>query len=411
MRPLDLVHSALRALRAHKLRSFLTLLGVIIGVTTMVSVVGVIAGLDAYVKDQIIRLAPDVFVVDRFGIIQSHSEFIQALKRPSLTWADYERVSQAGLPHVAQVSTRAFRSMTVKFRDKHLANVFVVGTTANFAGMLKFETESGRYFSEQENQAAAYVAVIGADTRDELFPHLDPLGRTLTLGGLPFRIIGVFTRQGKAMGFSRDNVVCIPVQVYRKNFMGRHDSLNLQVQARGGVASLDAATDEVRALLRASRHTAFKDPDPFGILTQDVLQALWKQISRAAFVLMLLVASVSLGVGGVVIMNIMLVSVVERTPEIGIRLALGARKRDIARQFLLEAATLSLCGGLAGLAAGAVVTWVVRELVDFPARLTPGIVGASLAVFSSTARCCGRWDPRPCASRCAPSPPRSCAAS
>jgi putative ABC transport system permease protein len=380
MQPRDLVHGALRALRAHKLRSFLTLLGVIIGVTTMVSVVGVIAGLDAYVKDQVIRLAPDVFVVDRFGIIQSRSEFIQALKRPVLTWADYQRVSQAGLPHVGQVSTRAFRTMTAKFRDRHLGNVFVVGSTPNFAEMLKFETESGRYFSAQEDQAAAYVAVIGADTRDELFPHLDPLGRTLTLGGLPFRIIGVFARQGKALGFSRDNVVCIPIQVYRKNFLGRHDSLNLQVQARDGVAGLDPAMDEVRALLRASRHTAFKDPDPFGILTQDVLQALWKQISRAAFVLMVLVASVSLGVGGVVIMNIMLVSVVERTPEIGVRMALGARKRDISRQFLLEAALLSLCGGLAGLAAGSLVTWAVRHLVDFPARITPGIVGASLGV-------------------------------
>ena len=368
MRPGDLLHSALRALRAHKLRSFLTLLGVINGVTTMVSVVGVIAGLDAYVKAQIIRLAPDVFVVDRLGIIQSHRDLVQALKRPPLTWADFERVRRAGLPHTAQVSTRAFRTMTVKFRDRHLANVFVVGTTANFAGMFQFETESGRYFSDQEDQAAANLAVIGTDTRDELFPHLDPLGRTVTLGGLPFRVIGVLTRQGKALGFSRDNVVCIPIQVYRKNFMGPRDSLNLQIQARGGVAGLDPAMDEVRALLRAARHTPFKDPDPFGILTQDVLQDLWKQISRAAFVLMLLVASVSLGVGGIVIMNIMLVSVVERTAEIGIRLALGARKRDIARQFLLEAAMLSLCGGLVGLGSGALVTWVVREWVAFPAR-------------------------------------------
>ena len=138
--------------------------------------------------------------------------------------------------------------------------------------------------------------------------------------------------------------------------------------------------DEVRTLLRAARHTGFKAPDPFGILTQDVLQDLWKQVSRAAFVLMALVASVSLGVGGVVIMNIMLVSVAERTVEIGIRLALGARKRDVARQFLLEAAALSLCGGLLGLLAGAGITWGVRDLVGFPARITPGIVAASLAV-------------------------------
>jgi len=319
-------------------------------------------------------------VIDRFGIIQSHRDFIQALKRPLLTWADFERIKHASLPNTAQVSTRAFRSMTVKFGEKHLANVFVVGSTPNFAEMFALETESGRYFSENENTSAANVAVIGADTRDELFPHLDPLGRTLTLGGLPFRIIGVFSRQGKALGFSRDNLVCVPIQVYRKNFMAAKDSLNIQVQARGGVAGLDASVDEVRALLRAARHTGFRDPDPFGILTQDALQDLWKQISRAAFVLMLLVSSVSLGVGGIVIMNIMLVSVVERTAEIGIRLALGARKRDISRQFLLEAAILSLCGGVAGLVLGTCVAWVVRTLADFPAQITPGIVGASIAV-------------------------------
>jgi putative ABC transport system permease protein len=380
MRPADLLRAALRALRAHKLRSFLTLLGVIIGVTTMVSVVGVIAGLDAYVKDQVIRLAPEVYVVDRFGIIQSHKDFIQALKRPLLTWADFERVRNARLAHTGQVSTRAFRSMTVKAGDKHLANVFVIGSTPNFAPMFKLDTEAGRYFTESEDQSAANVAVIGADVREELFPHLDPLGRTLTLGGLPFRIIGLFTRQGKALGFSRDNVVCIPIQVYRKNFMGAKDSLNIQVEAKGGVAGLEASVDEVRALLRASRHTAFRDPDPFGILTQDSLQELWKQVSRAAFVLMLLVSSVSLGVGGVVIMNIMLVSVVERTAEIGIRMAIGARKQDIRRQFLLEAAALSLAGGCIGLLAGSGVAWVVRVLVDFPARITPSIVGASLGV-------------------------------
>jgi putative ABC transport system permease protein len=378
--PRDLALAALRALRAHKLRSFLTLLGVIIGVATMVSVVGVISGLDAYVQEKIIRLAPDVFVVDRLGIIQSHRDLIQALKRPLLTWADFERVRNANLPHTAQVSTRAFRSMTVRFGDKHLANVFVVGTSPNFADMFNFETATGRYFLASEDQAAANVAVIGADTRDELFPRLDPLGRTLTLGGLPFRIIGVFARQGKTLGFSRDNLVCVPIQVYRKNFMAAGDSLNLQIQARGGVAGLEASMDEVRALLRAARHTGFRDPDPFGILTQDALQDLWKQVSRAAFVLMLLVSSVSLGVGGIVIMNIMLVSVVERTTEIGIRLALGARKRDIARQFLLEAAVLSLAGGVIGLLLGAGCAWGVRTLVDFPARITPGIVFASVAV-------------------------------
>jgi putative ABC transport system permease protein len=385
----DLARTALRALRAHKLRSFLTLLGVIIGVATMVSVVGVIAGLDQYVKEQVIRMAPDVYVVDRMGIIRSYSEFVQALKRPLLTWADYELVRRMQLAHTAQVSTRAFRTMTVRWGDKHLANVYVVGCSSNFASMFNLDLDAGRYFSDGEDQASANVALVGADVRDELFPHLDPLGRTLTVGGLPFRIVGVFTRQGKALGFSRDTVVCIPIQVYRKNFMGAQDSLNLQFQARGGVADLDASVDEVRALLRAARHTPFRDPDPFGVLTQDVLKDLWVQISRAAFVLMLLVSSVSLGVGGVVIMNIMLVSVVERTNEIGVRLAMGARKRDIARQFLLEAALLSLFGGLVGLLVGSGAAWAVRALADFPARITPGIVILSVLVSTLTGLAAG----------------------
>ena len=376
----ELVRSALRALRAHKLRSFLTLLGVIIGVTTIVGVVAVISGLDTYVKEKVIRLAPDVYIVDRFGIIQSQKEFLQALKRPLLTFQDFERIQNANLPHVSQVSTRAFKSMRVDAGDRHLKNATVIGCTANFASLFKFEFEDGRFFTSNENDLSANVATVGADLRDELFPGLDPMGRTILIRGLPFRIIGTFPRQGKSIGFSRDNVVCLPIQVYRKNFMSAKDSLSIQVEARGGVEALDDSVGEVRALLRAARHTPFHDPDPFGILTQDSLQALWKQISSAAFVLMLLVSSVSLGVGGIVIMNIMLVSVVERTTEIGIRMAIGARKRDIWRQFLLEAALLSLFGGVLGVAAGALVAWLVRTAAGFPAQITPGIVVSAVTV-------------------------------
>jgi putative ABC transport system permease protein len=385
----DLAFSALRALRAHKLRSFLTLLGVIIGVTTIVGVVGVIAGLDTYVKEKVIRMAPDVYIVDRFGIIRSQKEFVQALKRPLLTWRDFERVNGASLPHVAEVSTRAFKSMRVDCGPRHLSNCTVVGSTANFAELFKFEFDEGRYFTGNEDDMSANVAVVGADVKDELFPGLDPIGRTLLIRGLPFRIVGLFTHQGRALGFSRDNIVCIPIQVYRKNFMTDKDSLNIQVKARGGVEGLDASVEEVRAYLRALRHTAYHDPDPFGILTQDSLQELWKQISQAAFVLMILVSSVSLGVGGIVIMNIMLVSVVERTTEIGIRLALGARKVDIRRQFLLEAALLSLCGGLGGIACGALAVWAVRAAAGFPAQITPLIVGSGITASTAVGLAAG----------------------
>jgi putative ABC transport system permease protein len=376
----ELVLSALRALRAHKMRSFLTLLGVIIGVTTIVGVVGVISGLDTYVKEKVIRLAPDVYVLDRFGLIRSDKEFLQAIKRPLLTFQDYERIAGADLPHVAQVACRGFKSLRVDAGARHMSNTTVLGSTPNFAELMNFEVESGRSFNENENDMAANVAVVGADIQEELFPGMDPLGKTILVRGLPFRIIGTFPHQGRTMGFSRDTIVSIPIQVFRKNFMSAKDSLSIQVKARGGVENLEASIEDVRVLLRAMRHTAYRDPDPFGVFTQDALQELWKQISQAAFLLMLLVSSVSLGVGGIVIMNIMLVSVVERTTEIGIRMAIGAKKRDIWRQFLLEAAMLSLCGGVLGVLAGGLITWLVKSVVGFPAQITPGIVFASVTV-------------------------------
>jgi putative ABC transport system permease protein len=380
MSPSELLRAALRALRAHKLRSFLTLLGVIIGVTTIVAVVGVISGLDTYVKERVIVLAPDVFILRKIGMPQSTEDFLKQIRRPNMSWREYERISSGILPHTAQVAVGVGKSMQVKSGSRHLDAINVLGVSTNFASLFKLEFEGGRFFTEAEDHAAANVAVIGADTKDELFPRVDPIGRTLQLGGLSFKVVGLMPRQGRGVGFNQDVMIYVPAQVYRKNFMVADEMLNFYIQARGGVAGLDQSVDEVRALLRAMRHTAYRDPDPFGVLTQEALQELWKQISSAAFVLMLLVSSVSLGVGGIVIMNIMLVSVVERTQEIGIRMALGARKRDIRWQFLLEAAILSLCGGLLGVLAGAIIAWMVRVVAGFPAQITPGIVLSSVVV-------------------------------
>lgn len=376
----ELIRAALRALRAHKLRSFLTLLGVIIGVTTIVAVVGIISGLDTYVKEKVIVLAPDVYILRKIGIANSTEEFLRQLRRPPLTWQEYERLSSGVLTHTAQVAVGVGKSMAVNAGDKRLANITVLGASPNFGAMFSLEFEAGRYFTDSENTSAANVAVIGADTKDELFPRVDPIGRTLLLAGLPFRVIGLMPRQGRGIGFNQDGMIYVPSEVYRKNFMVASESLSFYIQGKDGVQGLDASIDEVRALLRAMRHTAYRSPDPFGLLTQEALQELWKQASSAAFILMLLVSSVSLGVGGIVIMNIMLVSVVERTQEIGVRMAIGARKRDIRRQFLLEAAILSLCGGILGVLVGAVIAWLVRAVASFPAQVGPGLVIASIAV-------------------------------
>lgn len=374
MTPKELLRVALRAIRAHTLRSFLTLLGVIIGVATIVAVVSVISGLNTYVKEKIIVLAPDVYLVEKFGIIRSRKEFLDALKRPPITYQEYERLSSGILQESSQVSAAAGNGMPVSYENKHLDSIAVIGTTPNFADLFNLDYESGRYFTENEDQAAQNVAVIGADTREELFPHLDPIGRTMLIRGLPFRIIGLMPKQGRSIGFNQDGRIYIPLQVYRKNFMASDESLELQIKARHGVEGLDASMDEVRALFRAMRHTSFRSPDPFGLITQESLQLLWKTISSAAFVLLMLISSVSLGVGGIVIMNIMLVSVVERTQEIGVRMALGARKRDIRRQFLLEAALLSAAGGVIGVLIGSIGAWTVRALAGFPAQITVPIV-------------------------------------
>jgi putative ABC transport system permease protein len=388
----ELLREALRALRANALRSGLTLLGIIIGVGTLVGVISVITGLDAFVNEKIIQLAPDVYVVTKFGIIRSREEFLDALKRRDLDWNDYQ-IAERTLRLADGVAAQAGGTTAVKFRDRRLADVQVQGTTANFGPMLRLDIVDGRFFSPSEDQAALGVVIIGSDVKDELFPHLDPLERTMLVGGTPYRVIGVLNKQGRVLGEERDRKVFIPIQAYRRQF-GVRDSLDLLVKARGGVAGVDASVDEVRALLRALRHTPFRGPDPFGVVTAESLTTLWRQISAAAFILSLLIASVSLGVGGIVIMNIMLVAVVERTREIGVRMALGARKRDVRRQFLTEAALLSLAGGVAGVVLGGLAALGVRGLLDFPAQVTPGIVMLGIVLAIGVGLAAGYWPAR-----------------
>ncbi|HVT59556.1 MAG TPA: ABC transporter permease [Thermoanaerobaculia bacterium] len=388
----ELLRESLRTLRAHGLRSFLTLLGIIIGVTTLVGVVAVISGLNGYVMEKVFALAPDVFVVSKFGIIRSHEEMLAALKRPNLDWHDLERIRPL-LRRAEQVGGSASSTLTVKYRDHRLADVVIYGTTANYARMLQLDLATGRFFLDSEAHAAQAVTVIGWDVKDELFAQVDPIGRTMLIGGFPYRVIGLIAKQGNVLGQSRDNQLFVPLDNYRKTF-GRRGSLNIFIQAKGGVAGIDAAADEARAVFRALRHTAFKAPDPFGLVTAGSLETLWRQISAAAFILSLLIASVSLGIGGIVIMNIMLVAVVERTQEIGLRRALGARKRDIRRQFLLESALLSVAGGLVGVLLGSLIALLVNNVLHFPARPGLGIVLAGLALSGGVGLLAGYWPAR-----------------
>ena len=387
---LDMFREALTSIRANALRSFLTLLGIIIGVSTIIAVVSVIAGLDGYVKEKVISaLSPDVYVLTKFGIIRSREEFLDALKRRDIDWGDYSLLTRV-LRDTEQMAAQAQGSGAVRFSEHRLPDMRIIGTTANYPELFSLDLVAGRCFSDSEARPGKNIAVVGWDIKEELFPQLDPVGREITVNGQPYRVIGLIKKLGSVLGQPQDNRVFIPLQAFQAQF-GVRQSLDLLLRARGGVAGLDRSVDEARAAMRALRHTGFNAPDPFGVVTAEALQSLWRQISGAAFLLMILISSVSLGVGGIVIMNIMLVSVLERTQEIGVRKAVGAREEDIRRQFLLEAALLSLGGGIVGAVFGVGACVVVKHVLMFPAAVSPGIVVIALALSALVGVVAGLW--------------------
>ncbi len=395
----ELIRVAWRAITAHKLRSALTLLGVIIGGMTVVGVVSVISGLNNYVATKLFSLSPDVYVVSRFGIITSREEFLAAIKRKRIDKKDFDAIQRLAQT-AGMIGAQSSTQKNVKLADKSISDVNIVGSTANIAELQNLDVEEGRYFTELENEHRAYVAVIGSEIREELFPRVDPVGRTVFIGNIPFRVVGLLVRQGSILGESQDNVVYVPRETLCKAW-GANRSMGIFVKAAGGVAGVPASMDEMRSIFRAIRHTSPSQPDPVSFVTGEAIQAIWKSISAGAFALLVVISGISLVVGAIVIANIMFVSVVERRSEIGLRLALGGRKRDILRQFLLEAALLAFGGGLVGVFLG----WVIARCVDafspLPALVSPFLVVMGLGIATLTGVLAGFF-PALKASRLAP---------
>jgi putative ABC transport system permease protein len=394
----DLARIALRSIRAHKLRSFLNLLGIIIAVTTIIAVISVVSGLNKYAADVISGLGPNTIIFSRFGIITSRAAFFDALKRKEITDDDVEAVRRL-VPQAKRVTGRVFSSHPVYAEGRRLSDIFVLGSGPEMPWMIGLELEDGRYFTQTEADAARPVAVIGWDIKDELFPYVDPVGRMINVEGKPFRVIGTMARQGSSFGQSQDRFVLVPLASFRRAF-GMTRGVDMFVEAPSEVSRKDVE-DAVRVVLRARRGTPFGAPDPFGIIDADALNTLWRSITFSAFALVIWISAISLVVGGVAIANTMFASVVERTHEIGVRKALGARRRDLHRQFLFEAVFLSFVGGVLGVALGWLAATAVGAWSPFPARVTPFLVTTGLSVATLSGLLAG-WLPAVRAARLDP---------
>jgi putative ABC transport system permease protein len=380
------IRLAFDTLRSHKLRSFLTLLGVIISVCTLIAVVSVIDGMDLYIADHMANLGSNVFVVTRFGIINNLKDWVDAQKRKRLFIEDMEWMHDT-LRLAKAVGGTSGHVADVKYGNQSLQDVNIRGVTANMINIGTEQVETGRYVTESDYKRRAYVAFIGFDIADKLFPGLEPLGKTIFFRGQSFEVVGVAKAIGSAFGQSQDNFVIIPLTTFFKLFDdNRFQSVSIQVQAVNAALMQDSQ-DEARLLLRARRHVKWDAKDDFGIISSDAIMTLFHDLTGVIAMVAVGVTSIFLVVGGIVIMNIMLAAVSERTHEIGIRKSLGARRRDILLQFLVEAAMLSTAGGLLGVFVAWVGTKIMTATTPIPSSLpwsaviTAVLVSAAVGLF------------------------------
>jgi len=377
---LESIGVALRSLVSNKLRSILTLVGVIIGVMTVIAVVSIIAGMNKYVADQINALGSSTFFVNKFGITMSEEDYLKALKRKNFALQDMEAIKER-CPLCWKVGARMVAFKKVKYREKYVSDIAIAGATANITEISDINLSSGRYPSEFENEHNRRVVLIGWEIADNLFPGQDPLDKNIKIGNYYFRVVGVATKRGTFLGQNQDDFVLIPITTFNKLFgTKRYMSIFVKVENFG---SMQEAQDQVRLVLRARRNVPYDKPDDFAIMTSDTFMDLYRTFTSTAFLVMIGVSSIALVVGGIVIMNIMLVSVTERTREIGIRKAVGAKKKNILWQFLVEAVTLALVGGLIGIILGSVIAKIVAATTPLPAAIEAWSVITGLVIATS----------------------------
>ncbi len=373
---------ALQSMRAHKLRSFLMLLGIILSVSTLILVVALISGMNEYFATRVANLGSNVFLVMKYPIISDSKELLKATRRNrDISWDDFESLrDNLKLPKAVGVEVR--RTANLRAERQSMEEVDLRGVTANIGDMDVEEVGTGRYITDSDNQHRDMVCMIGSDVAEKLFGNTDPLGKIMTVDGQEFQVVGVAKKIGNTFGQSQDSFVYIPIETWLKIY-GRNTSLHINIQA-AGPEWLARTQEEARTLMRARRHLAPNDEDNFGILASDSLMGLWQNLTGTLASGMVGLVSIFLVIGGVVIMNVMLASVTERTREIGIRKSLGAKRRDILLQFLVESTVMALVGGAVGVLIAWILAVIVRSATPVPMSVpiiaVVGAIGISSAV-------------------------------
>ena len=373
---------AFASILSHKLRSFLTLLGVIFGVATVIVVVSLVEGFNAYVDEKIANIGTNAFSVQRFSIEDFSSvEALNAARRRNKdVGADDLRALQGRGGFIKDAGGKSGSIADIKFGDKTLLNVQINGTTPNIEEIEKVEAREGRYFSNVEEETRKFVCFIGSEAAEKLFPTSEPLGQTIKIDGRTFQVIGVGKELGSAFGQTRDMYVTIPLSTFLSIY-GTRRSISISVTSTSPQTYEDAI-DEARTLMRVRRKLGPSEKDSFGIVTPSAINELRDKIFGTIQVAAIGVTSISLVVGGIVIMNIMLVSVTERTKEIGIRKSIGARQGDILKQFLAESTTLALFGGAIGVLIAYLIAKLVAVAFLIPTALP--LVWVTIALFVSS---------------------------